>query len=69
MKARGYTCCGVPMTVTSTRKPTRNLIVRYRECLVCKSKLITEERISQTRKPTRKPTRPNNGTAADSSAD
>jgi transcriptional regulator NrdR family protein len=65
MKARGYTCCGVPMTVTSTRKPTRNLIVRYRECLVCKSKLITEERISQTRKPTR----PNNGTAADSSAD
>lgn len=64
-RARGYTCCGVPMTVTSTRKPTRNLIVRYRECLVCKSKLITEERISQTRKPAR----PNNGTEADSRAD
>ncbi len=50
-KPRGYICCDVPMICTSTRKPSRNLIVRYRQCYTCGSKIITEERISKDRKP------------------
>lgn len=52
-KRRGYICCGVPMIAESTRKPSAFLIVRYRKCLCCGTRITTEERISQTRKSTR----------------
>lgn len=51
--ARGFRChCGGPCRVTSVRKPQRGLIVRYRRCLACGERIITEERLSKGRRPT-----------------
>lgn len=47
---RGYMCCGSQMVVTTTRRPCRDLVVRYRRCLVCDSRVVTRE-IVATRTP------------------
>lgn len=47
---RGFGCpCGGEVRVTSVRKPSRGLVVRYRRCLACGSRVVTEERVSRTR--------------------
>ena len=41
------------MVVTATRKPSAMLIRRYRKCLICDKRIVTEERISIIRESTR----------------
>jgi len=53
-RIKGYACCGVPMVVTTTRHPAPGVVVRYRRCLLCGGRVVTEERakkIPTNRKP------------------
>ena len=52
-RVRGYTCCGGPMVVTATRKPSALLVRRYRQCRICGRRIVTEERIAATITPSR----------------
>lgn len=47
---RGFGCpCGGAYRVTTVRKPSRCLVVRYRRCVSCGARVVTEERLSRTR--------------------
>jgi transcriptional regulator NrdR family protein len=43
-------CRGERLYVLQSRRPAAGLIVRYRECSACGHRVVTEERVSKSRK-------------------
>lgn len=41
-------CRGVRLTVVKTYRPSAGVLVRYRKCVECRTRLKTEERTVQT---------------------
>lgn len=44
-------CRGGKLVVTATRKPVPGVTVQYRRCASCDERVVTEVRVSRTRRP------------------